>query len=111
MAASDDHQPGTPRYRRRKRTLMKRTFAALLIAFASIFALQAVSWAQSSSSTPPGPPPGPPMRQGRLGGMRGGPGTFNIRVRGRMRAGPMRRFHRRERASGGEIPRLPGKSV
>jgi Spy/CpxP family protein refolding chaperone len=95
MAASDHDQPGTPRHRRKKRTLMKRTFAALLIAFTSIFALQAVTWAQSSSSTQQGPPPGPPMRQGRLGGMPGGPGTFNIRVRGRMRAGPMRRFHRR----------------
>ncbi len=93
IAVSDDDQPGTPRHRRRKRIPMKRTFAALLIVFASIFALQTISWAQSGSSAQQGPP-GPPMRQGRLGGMPGGQGTFNIRVRGRMGAGPMRRFHR-----------------
>jgi Spy/CpxP family protein refolding chaperone len=72
---------------------MKRTFAALLIAFASIFALQTVSWAQSSSSPQQGPP-GPPAWRGPLGGRPGGPGTSNIRVRGRMRAGPRMRFHR-----------------
>jgi Spy/CpxP family protein refolding chaperone len=75
---------------------MKRTLAALLIAFASMFAVQIVGWAQNNRSTQQSPPAPPPW-QGRKGGMPGGPGSFNSRVRGRMSAGPMIRFHRRGR--------------
>ncbi len=88
---------------------MKRTFAALLIAFASIFALQTVNWAQSNSSTQQGPPPGPPMRQGRLAGRPGGPGAFNMRARGHMRAGSMMRFHRRGTAEWWRNPEIAEK--